>query len=492
MTTKNYCWTKVAVFSNVPLIGALVGLTSLFLSNSAMSLPLCPAFGNDSDCGTVITITGSGSSVSFTGQGPYDGIEDTLVGVVNNSSYTINSINLSSGFTIGGLTFGGQNIFGFDGDGINTYGAPGNSKDSTGYGGPNTYFANVNSNQTQGKANFVTGLAPGTSTYFSLENALSNSSACPDILNGALTSPFLAGGSRGNGNPTTIQAFFTPNFGLTLQQAAAACGFTNFDWVQTIKYIPGIQPIFQSGGQQLTSSSTPFNDPISGGYTYCVPMFGYPCDGFPYYYGVNDPSANPFSLAHNETVNTLSFYDGPSDPCLLDSNGQTSPVWNNVNNAVYGPTGAPVPIQSVCPLSQLASGYLDFNTSLVGVLPSGTPQDLGMGFKWLDDFNGTSGGISTFLNDLPTDDGSGVGGITVISFSGFTNYQGGPATSISVTGLTQTVPEPPEIAIFSIGGLLLALHRLQWSGNFRRLIGLLSLRSIQGCRYGAMTIDRNA
>jgi hypothetical protein len=87
--------------------------------------PICGHYGADADCGTIITINNDSSVVSTTGQGPYDGADDTLVGVVNNSQYSIKSIDLSSGFTLFGVTFGSTNIFGFDGDGVNTYGSPG-------------------------------------------------------------------------------------------------------------------------------------------------------------------------------------------------------------------------------------------------------------------------------------------------------------------------------------------------------------------------------
>lgn len=66
----------------------------------------CPAVGADTTCGTVITITNSGASVSSTGQGPYDGSHDILVGVINNSSQPIFALGLTSGLA----------IFGFDGD----------------------------------------------------------------------------------------------------------------------------------------------------------------------------------------------------------------------------------------------------------------------------------------------------------------------------------------------------------------------------------------
>src|SRR4051794_24754270 len=62
--------------------------------------------------------------------GPYDGIEDTYFGVINNNAGTLTSIFLSSP----------TDIFGFDGDGLTSYGISGNANDPSGYGGPVTYF----------------------------------------------------------------------------------------------------------------------------------------------------------------------------------------------------------------------------------------------------------------------------------------------------------------------------------------------------------------
>ena len=90
---------------------------------------------------------------------PYDGVEDTQLGVKVLSGGTLTSLTL----------MGTTAIFGFDGDGITTYGAPSNGHDSSGYGGPITYFTNINASDTMGTANFLGGLAPGQQTYFSLE-----------------------------------------------------------------------------------------------------------------------------------------------------------------------------------------------------------------------------------------------------------------------------------------------------------------------------------
>ena len=97
---------------------ALLSLIALGLLGSIRARAQCPAFGYDSGCGTVITVTATnGVQIVQTGQGPYEGSDDTLVCIVNNSNVPIKSIVLTSP----------NNIFGFDGDGIDTYGAPGNA-----------------------------------------------------------------------------------------------------------------------------------------------------------------------------------------------------------------------------------------------------------------------------------------------------------------------------------------------------------------------------
>jgi hypothetical protein len=97
----------------------------------------------------------------------YDGTEDTLIGALNNSSSSVSSTHLTSSLT----------AFGFDGDGIDTYthgSGTSNGSDTSdgGYGGPISFFTNIAANQMSGDVNFLGGLAPGASTYFSLEENL--------------------------------------------------------------------------------------------------------------------------------------------------------------------------------------------------------------------------------------------------------------------------------------------------------------------------------
>jgi hypothetical protein len=144
----------------------------------------CPAVGADTSCAVLITIN-SGGGLSFAtdpSQGPFDGIEDTLVGVWNNSGKVATSISLS-----------GTNIFGFEGDGAcdgfytpNPTGCPSNVAGATGYegfdnmGNPDSFTV---TNSDQGQVVFGGGgLAAGGTAWFSLEGP-------PTAINGVSPEP---------------------------------------------------------------------------------------------------------------------------------------------------------------------------------------------------------------------------------------------------------------------------------------------------------------
>lgn len=113
----------------------------------------------------LVQVVDGGSNIySDPSQGPYDGADDILVGVVNNSTKPVGSLQLSSN----------TNLFGFEGDGLCVYppipaGCP---FGPTGYEGPNTSFSNVSPDASGGVVNFTAPLAPGATAYFSLEEAL--------------------------------------------------------------------------------------------------------------------------------------------------------------------------------------------------------------------------------------------------------------------------------------------------------------------------------
>jgi hypothetical protein len=163
--------TCVYTSANTPIITTLpAGVTAATVQAT------CPSVGQDTECGVVVIIADSGNSIYFTGQGPYDGVDDTLVGVINISSNPVSTLALSSTL----------DIMGFDGDGPDTYRingtkmqVPGNAIDDTTYGGPDSYYTNVTPDNTAGTVNFITPIATGGgSTYFGLENALTSTSSC--------------------------------------------------------------------------------------------------------------------------------------------------------------------------------------------------------------------------------------------------------------------------------------------------------------------------
>ncbi len=128
----------------------------------------CPAVGSDTSCGVlfVINADGSVSVLTDSSQPPFDTppVEDTLIGVLNESGFPIPSLTLAST----------DDAFGFDGDGIcsasTTPEAPGCrfATTSSGYEGPDNTFSVVDDNH--GTVNFTGGGLPsGQSTYFGLE-----------------------------------------------------------------------------------------------------------------------------------------------------------------------------------------------------------------------------------------------------------------------------------------------------------------------------------
>jgi len=117
----------------------------------------CPAIGADASCGVLVVIDKNGRVTGYydPNEGPYDGSDDTLVGVLNGSLNTVRKLPLS-----------GPDIFGFDGDGLCTY-VVCRYPNPTGYEGPRNGFTVTDANN--GFVNFPGGLAAGASSYFSLE-----------------------------------------------------------------------------------------------------------------------------------------------------------------------------------------------------------------------------------------------------------------------------------------------------------------------------------
>jgi hypothetical protein len=162
----------------------ITAMAMLVFASSASATPptppftQCPPVGLDTSCHTLIVVNSSGELEAFNdpSQPPFDGVEDTMIGVENKSSASVSSIALE-----------GEFIFGFDGDGIcagfYVPGPPCTWPHPTSYEGPETSFTITNVNE--GSVNFTGGLAAGTSTYFSLEGPVSCASVGGKLKCGA-------------------------------------------------------------------------------------------------------------------------------------------------------------------------------------------------------------------------------------------------------------------------------------------------------------------
>jgi hypothetical protein len=161
-------------------------LAAMSISGSLMASPICPVTANtNTDCGFIITIGSGGSltGVAVAGASPYDGSDDALIGIVNNSGSTF-----TGAITLMGSGNGGG-LFGFDGDGICTFAGLFGSGPASAYSycsanqtagfdpgdyqGPINTFSNIHTTtifDDTGTVN-VTGLLTGASTFFSVESA---------------------------------------------------------------------------------------------------------------------------------------------------------------------------------------------------------------------------------------------------------------------------------------------------------------------------------
>ena len=119
---------------------------------------------NGHNAGIALVYDGSTWSVFYNAaEGPYEGSDDTYVGVLNVGNTSVASVAVDGGT---------HPIMGFDGDGEAAYpgGVGGVSYGPTGYEGPNTSFT-IDS-ASKGTVIFTGGLAAGGKAWFTLEDVI--------------------------------------------------------------------------------------------------------------------------------------------------------------------------------------------------------------------------------------------------------------------------------------------------------------------------------
>jgi hypothetical protein len=222
---------------------------------------------------------------------------------------------------------------------------------------------------------------------------LDQASLTKAIMQNAVTvSPDLTQAISRTGQPTIMTALFTPNFGLTVQQAATLMGFAGVGWQQTVLVDPTHNVFLNS--VQPVALQAPYPDPPPGG------ILGTPTDSYPFYApnGIKDELAQQGSK-------TYSFDDQPADLCF------------SVAQPCFGD-------RQLSPTSVVV-----FDTRLVGVLSDGSgfvPGPTLFEFQWTSNYSGDGsnvGGVSCLpFSSCPGrregfqfDSGNGTGGVAVLS-----------------------------------------------------------------------------
>jgi hypothetical protein len=184
----------VIMLAAAPSGGGLLMGTATASATTASATPVppfsqCPPVGLDTSCAVLIVLGPGGSKATFVDptQPPFDGIEDTLIGVQNNSGAPVSSLSLT-----------GSGIFALDGDGLcSPFNFPnpapaGCPYGTTGYEGratslpvastaPTTFPAESYSitDANTGTVHFLNPPIPdGGSAYFSLEGPTSAIAPC--------------------------------------------------------------------------------------------------------------------------------------------------------------------------------------------------------------------------------------------------------------------------------------------------------------------------
>jgi hypothetical protein len=313
---------------------------------------------------------------------PYDGVEDTYIGVVNPAG---------SGLALNSLDLVGANLFSFDGDGIATFNSPGpgwfgyagafpggqpTPGGPTGYEGPGTFFNYRNTlSLSSGTVHFQNnatglGLLPGQQAFFSLEDtptAIVNgnlSAAASAIIpagepiqvtiNGVTQTAFL------DSNDNFSTTFDTSTLGVagspyTISFSYAGDpNFSSTTATSTLTVQPAQPTITVMGGRFLFNSQPhPATGSVTGvfGESLGTPTFTYtdssgntssnaPVSAGTYTVNASYPGSTNYLAATNNTATIVIFTPGPpADLSITANTGSATEGGNIVYNITIANNG---------------------------------------------------------------------------------------------------------------------------------------------------------
>jgi hypothetical protein len=336
------------IFLPVLMVAAAVLGGGLFLTSAGAATPTapfneCPALGFDTGCALLIYISPSGTVTVLSDgtQGPYDGSDDTLIGVLNDSSSSVNAVSLQG--------VGSGTPFAFDGDGAcqvtNSGGGAGFVPPPAGcpfgpygYEGPNTSFSGISTDKSSGTVNFTSALGSSGTAWFTLEGQITASSIA--IMK---ATPTL----------TTATPGVTATFGSALSDSATLSGATAATGTITFNLYPPSStncsgtalytssPVTVSGNGTYPSGSSPATT-VAGTYQWVAAYSGdmnnntvsTTCGSEPVTVGTAPKATPDLSTTPSGTAPVGTNF---TDTALLK--GGTSPT-GSITFDLYGPNDA--------------------------------------------------------------------------------------------------------------------------------------------------------
>jgi hypothetical protein len=158
------------LLASVFMVGGAVASTG-----AANAVSTCPPEGIATACNITITLNPmNGVSFASGPQATFDGSDDTLIGVVNNTGGVVSALNLSSNLTIFGFD---QSISALDQANGLPFGHGPTGYEGLQSNGNTLSFTNINGAQTAGTVVFNGGGLPnGATAWFGLEEAVTGAS----------------------------------------------------------------------------------------------------------------------------------------------------------------------------------------------------------------------------------------------------------------------------------------------------------------------------